>query len=787
MTDRAGVIQAWTEAVGESDTEIGGLFQTRLTLAIPTGVALVTALTWNGTTTILLSDTSALAEGDWVRLDSDGQFFQIDTIVPNTSLLILNPTSRPIPSGVSVSSKAVTTWPVETTLDWDSAGFIGVEGVRYRYTGKTNIAFQGVYHLAGGEVVPGPAKLLRIQSTVIDLNRSHSGVDLVRRAMLVDYAEGDDLNALGRNLGVFRLPFIASDPQFREILKALAYNPKGTLFGLELALRGLIGVGNFELYEDLIRYPNTVFVRLLGAATTDARSQGKAYFAGQEIVNAVNTAAIPIAYPIKGRGVVHNIYWAPEDHVTNCRIARPPTDLMREYPGAGLTPAWSYQGVAPETTYVQQVAGEAIQFVGLAGAEGRYARSMRAGTKGIIRVEAVLHKLTGYSAEALRTTALTIADGVRGMSAYIEGDQVTSALVGMTPAVSGAFATATVTKRISDADYHTVALEKYRDVEWRLYVDQILVDRIPYASGVLTSWTRVLVGKSGATGAFVTPLRVKQISVWAKDDTDFASARGVAGVLANPGTFQTGGYLFQADDAGKSVLIEKSAVVNGSGGNNNGRWVVQPGATGLATCTLDGSVLSGAVVPGATATRITLPVAGPKFHFPDDLGRTITLSGSGLGNNGTWVIGQLLDPVTLADLNTGATPIAAQTNVCEVVGASLVPEAGLTWQLHPDFTSESGIAWQLPNSIDVTGQLLALRMALPTMDPGMLQVLAINYSAVLSAQVLPDEGVTNAIIQEVPELWFGYYPLYIADPMGFVRTYLSEITAAGVIPDFQII
>ena len=127
------------------------------------------------------------------------------------------------------------------------------------------------------------------------------------------------------------------------------------------------------------------------------------------------------------------------------------------------------------------------------------------------------------------------------------------------------------------------------------------------------------------------------------------------------------------------------------------------------------------------------------------------------------------------------------TNVCEVTGASFVPETGLGWQLHPNFTAEANREWQIPGSIDVTGQSIALRGGLPTMDAGMLRVLAITYSQLLSAGILPDANAANAVIQEIPDLWFRYYPFYIADPLGFVRTYLSEITAAGVIPDFQII
>ena len=62
--------------------------------------------TWNGTTTVTSSDTSEVVAGDWIRLVSDGQWFEITSIVPNTSVTILNPGSDTIPSGATASAKA---------------------------------------------------------------------------------------------------------------------------------------------------------------------------------------------------------------------------------------------------------------------------------------------------------------------------------------------------------------------------------------------------------------------------------------------------------------------------------------------------------------------------------------------------------------------------------------------------------------------------------------------------------------------------------------------------------
>ena len=68
---------------------------------------IVSVLTWNGTTTITTPDTSEVAADDWIRLDSDGQWFEIASLVPNTSVTILNPGSDSIPTGATASSLAV--------------------------------------------------------------------------------------------------------------------------------------------------------------------------------------------------------------------------------------------------------------------------------------------------------------------------------------------------------------------------------------------------------------------------------------------------------------------------------------------------------------------------------------------------------------------------------------------------------------------------------------------------------------------------------------------------------
>ena len=792
MTPPYGMIDALTGVIGESDTEIGGLHMTRLTDVVAVSIALATTLTWDGTLTVITADTSELAEGDWVWLDSDAQWFQIETLVVDTSLTLLNPYSKTIPTDSGPSSKAQISFPVETTVDWLAAGRVGIDGVVYHYTSKTNTSFDGITYLKNGEITPGALKQHRIESTVLDLNKLRTALDFVRRAMLVDYAEGDDLNALGRNLGVYRLPFISGDDRFREIIKALAYNPKGTLLGLELALDGLVGKGNYRIYEDLNRYPCTVFIQLLGSAASDASSVGKAYLTGVTEVNCLNESAIPLPFLLTTRGAVHAIRFKPEEFLTDCRTALPSADQIREYTGAGLTPVWAYQGTAGgEGTAIRLYTGDpsgGTEFFAPI-AEARYRRGLRVTAEAVIRLDFVLMIPVGAT-EATSNFGFTIIDGLRGMTVAANLLNTNTFVLGCAPQLSGPFTLNSPGVTLPRGVWHTITLEKNERSDWRLYVNGLQRQYFPYntpydaAAGGLR---RAVFGISGSPATFGTSKVAKQVSVWANDITDFAAAIGNTGVIAAPDQLTVTGYTPQTDDIGKTILLSGLTAVTPGGGRNNGHWEILTRSGSLLT--LGAPAETDAILPGGAApTRIIVPATSRQFRYPDDLGRAITISGSTLGNNGTWTIVRLLDPDTFVDFGSWANHEDAVTNACEVSGASFVPETGLAWQIDTNFTAESNVVWQIPTSIDVTGgNSIALRMAMPSMDAGALKVLAITYSDVLSAGVLIGAAAVNAIIQEYPEVWWRYYPFYLADPLGFVKTYLKEITAAGVIPDFQIV
>jgi len=291
----------------------------------------------------------------------------------------------------------------------------------------------------------------------------------------------------------------------------------------------------------------------------------------------------------------------------------------------------------------------------------------------------------------------------------------------------------------------------------------------------------------GVRGATTSFLAVKQFQLWAKDITDLSSLYGRTATRVSANQIDIGSADFVASDVGRHFRISGATALNPQGGSNNGRWEIAAVDSG-SQVTLDGLPGTDAVVDSVNPTRIVIPTYGQQFQFPDDLGKTIEITGSILGNNGSWTITNLLDPGILVDLGSWATKIPTRTNVCEVSGASFVPEPGLEWKLHPAFVAESGMRYDMPGAASIVAQTITTRRAFPAFsDPNFTRVLGVVYSQLLSGQVLLDSNVANYIIQEIPELWFKYYPFYLADPLGFVRIYLSDVTAAGVIPDYLIV
>ena len=675
--------------------------------------------------------------------------------------------------------------PVETTFELPTTGKFGLDGIVYYYTGTTATSFTGVSHIAAGASVAGARIQHRVNSTVVDLSGQYSALDLLRRGFLVNYAEGDDLSALARNLGVNRLPIFRDDDQFRAVVKALAYSPRGTVLALETALESLLGAGNYEVYEDLVQHPCTVFIRIDPSVFMGASSAGKAYMNPVEwdALAGGQDELVLSRTPLAVAGVqLHDL-----EELFDFKNAKPSAITYDYYPGAAPAGAFTYAGVEAETQ-VTVSAGEYTQLVSAAGNTVYYemldTQGARIRPESYVEISAMLMIPGGTPISAdMEECSITIHDGAFRVSAGFN-----NAGLGLFNTVGGGFLDPPVATVLGT--WYEVTIKKFGTDHVELWLDGALIASEPYAS--FASVSAVHKSEWGIRGApnMGMTVRTKQFGYEVKTDTDFWNARGVAGSVAgaNPTRFNDNIALLGPADVGKYLTIRDASLLNPQFGNANGHYLVDS-FVGAGVVELIGAVKPGATV-GGTPTRII--VDDPEaFTYPDDLGKEIVISGSGTTNDGTYVIEKLLvfqSPATYKDLRTPAQggdydsggQITVQTNICEVVAAAFVPEVDLNYRLDPVFVNDGALSWELSDASLFVADTLTLVQ--PLWVNGL--IMQIRYSDVLTAQILADNQADNAIIDTGPPVLYEYYPFYLQDILGLIRAFVDAITAAGVIPEF---
>lgn len=92
----------------------GNLDAQYASLALPATDIVAGSLTWNGTTTVTAPTGHGVTSGQFLRLNSDAQWFEVITANP-TSLIIDNTYSVTIPSGTGTSSIAYVNPPSPLT------------------------------------------------------------------------------------------------------------------------------------------------------------------------------------------------------------------------------------------------------------------------------------------------------------------------------------------------------------------------------------------------------------------------------------------------------------------------------------------------------------------------------------------------------------------------------------------------------------------------------------------------------------------------------------------------
>ena len=137
---------------------------------------------------------------------------------------------------------------------WEAPGRIVVGGTIYTYdsltvTPTTNIIHNIVEWKAYPDtLIAGLLTDAKNYSPVTNFNLQFSDIEEIFAAFFVEYAEGTDLDTLGRNYGLFR-PRGMPDSQYRSLLKVMIYLDATTFYAVEKVLDVLVGVGNYEAWD----------------------------------------------------------------------------------------------------------------------------------------------------------------------------------------------------------------------------------------------------------------------------------------------------------------------------------------------------------------------------------------------------------------------------------------------------------------------------------------------------------------------------------------------------------
>ena len=132
------------------------------------------------------------------------------------------------------------------------------------------------------------------QSTLVyDYSQNRSAVDAVRRAFMVRFAQGEDLDVIGRNLGVAKCRDV-TDAQWREIIQRTAYMPKQPLDSFRQVL-DVVLPGQYTLVKKPSEpWTVTVYVDL----RQNQSKKGQFLLNGGEAQLSISATEVRTNYPI---------------------------------------------------------------------------------------------------------------------------------------------------------------------------------------------------------------------------------------------------------------------------------------------------------------------------------------------------------------------------------------------------------------------------------------------------------------------------------------------------------
>lgn len=554
------------------------------------------------------------------------------------------------------AAAAATTLNVERTYLWPLTGKVGVNGTIHTYSGKTSTSFTGLS--------PALPEALRVGTIVVDASQSYSALDLARQSMLVDYAEGEYLDALGRNYGFTRLSGM-TDAQYRAAIKALAFTPKGTLTSIRTLLDLVLGAGNYDVFEDLINFPNVVFIDFL--LPQGSSLKGKAFLPKRETRTSASTTTVVPTEEVGGiKDRVFSIKLAPATHYANFDVK----------PSAEVATPWTYTGTQAEGTAVTLNAGSGtarMQDTSGADVGAQYERTVNLGSDadGDFRFVATMKAVSATSSTAL---ALRISNGERlfGVRWDPSANEIQFSSGGAPLGVAVAWPA---------NEFHTLELRK-EGLTVYLYVDGVLKDSLA-TSAFAASATRVAsfgsfstTGQSDSTWAAVELYTYGTINHW---NLQSPVNDGTVNLLGDPtwdDALTAGAGTPFTSQTGRPIVVTGGTLVHG---RHNGTYWISAVQAGGTRARLKGSTWSGLEVLATDKVRI--PANHHDGFTAEDAGVQATRT-TGTGTSGlVWkakhggVDGNQIS-VALVDPGGNNVPLSVSVAATDDITVTLATDGG---------------------------------------------------------------------------------------------------------------
>jgi len=594
----------------------------------------------------------------------------------------------------------------------DPIGYIAMD--------RVNARFWGCDPLTGDR---------RADSEVADWSRRSSKMDELRNALLVGRAEGRDLDAVARCHG--KLPRLLSftDDAYRDVIQAIAYTWRGTIYAIEMALEALYPDGGWEIYESCVEWPGKLFVSTPGELVSDPA--GRCYLEQEEDTASTSTTTATVT----------------DDPITVRSVALVPVSQTLPMNQLPSLDGWTFvaESVGIEAAYFA-IAGGQLQHTHPAGTDsGRYERT----------IPQISNDYYTAFEIAWKADTLTVVGGYPWKIVLRDGEYEyclmwsdTDVLLGQsdeTP-VSGP-----VTITGLATGWHVFRLEHGQaDHYVRAYVDGVLIFFENETLFAASADHLLSFGYFDCGNANDYLVYWDESWLYVKNETNFWNLEGTGGSLAlGSQIFTDLAGVFVAGDIGRNLWAEAA------NDENYGLWtaIANPGPTQL---TLDGFLhVRGAYADTLRPDRL--------FSYDDvfsdhDIPKSIIIPTSGVGNDDTYPIVAVI------------TPREVQLDISGHPGG-LVTEEDVDWKFDPTlFVNEAAIPWTLVAAGTFVAGALTWRHALPATPVDV----RVNYTTVLSAIMMRDETVEDETAACA----------YIYGIDEELQALIDNLTAGGVIPVF---